>query len=330
MAIGNNAEVGVRGYVATGWETTFGTYASSLVAIDALSCGFKTDIKSEKINSLSANRGKARRVLLEKEVAGTLEAYGHPHESIYLLVAGLGGQISTTVISSSEGVYSHEIVAGNFDGSITSLSFNVRKGSALTWHYLGGRVNSLKLASEVGSPLKISADFVFQDSTQLSDDISGNLTLTSALPFTFAQGTFSYSGSTEKITGFELTINNNLETGKDARALGQNTLAVLPAKRREVEFKITQRMDTTTTWQRFTSAENAAVQLKFTGDSISASYNYELTIDMPKVYYNSPDVEVSPDAVLISEIPFDVVVDNPYTSTGYDVKATIQNDVSSY
>jgi len=329
MAIGDNAEVGVTGYVAVGAEASFGSYASSLEAIEALNCGFRTDIKSEKIPSISTNRGMTRRVQGDKEVAGSIEMYAHPTESVLIFQSALGGAISTTALST--GAYSHAIHAGNFSDSITSVSFNVRKGSALTWRYTGGRVNSLKLTAEAGSPLKLSADYIFKDSTNTTNDSVGTYSLSAFTPFTFVQGAFTFSDTAEKITGFELTINNNLKSDKDARALGQNTLQVLPATQRDIEFKITQRMATITAWTRFTTATCGAVQLEFTGtESITAAEVNKLTIDMPKCYYNSPDVALSPDEILISDIDYDVLVDNPLTTTGYDIKFTVINPTSSY
>lgn len=327
MAIGDGAHASVRSYVAIGKETNFGTYLSCSTAIEALSCSFKTTIQTMKIDSLSTNRGPSRRVMLDKEVAGSIEHYGHPIESALVFVSALGGAITTTTLST--GVYQHVINAGNFGDTISSVSFNVRKGgetATSVWQYHGGRVNSLKLTANVGEPLRVSADYIFQDSTNVSNDVSAALTLTSYIPWTYVQGTYGYTAAAEKITGFELTISNGLKSDKDARALGQNTLVALPATRREVDFKITQRVDTTTAWTRFTGDAGGAVQLVFTGESISSSNFNKLTIDMPKVKYRTPDFELKgPGDINIADIEFDVLVDNAMTSTGYDVKFTLIN-----
>lgn len=330
MALGDGAKSAVQSYTAVGRELTFGTYptATSVFAFEALTCSFRTDIKSEKIDSLSTNRGFVRRVQLDKEVAGTVEQYLHPLESVVMFAAALGGGLTTTTASSAS---THILKAGNFDDTIASVSFNVRKGNEHVWHYSGGRVNQLKLTGEVGSPVKVSYDFIFKDSTQLADDISASLSISSVLPFTYAQGVFKYSGTAECITGFELTINNNLKSDKDARCLGSNVLSVLPATRRNIEFKINQRFDTTTTLSRFTDATNAAVQLTFTGATFVTGTSYTCQIDLAKVYQNSPDVELGGTGdVLVSEIAYDCLVDNPHTSTGYDIKVTFINNVTAY
>lgn len=330
MAIGDGSQSAVRSYVAVGKETSFGTYATCTTAMEVLSCGFKTDIKTMKLDSLSTNRGMSRRVQLEKEVMGAIEAYAHPVESPLIFGGALGGAITTTTLST--GVYSHVFLAGDFEGTLAALSFNVRKGASAVWQYTGGRVNSLKLSANVGEPMKLSADLIFKDSTTLANDISAVSSLTAYVPWTFVNGTFAYSGTAEKVTGFELSINNNLKSDKDARSLGTNVLTVLPPTRREVSFKISQRLDTSTTWARFTEMTSAAVQLVFTSaDSISSSNFPKLTIDLAKVGMKTPDVELkSAGDILIADIEYDVMVDNPMTSTGYDVKFTVINGVASY
>lgn len=330
MAVGDYAESAVRSYVACGKETAFGTYATCTTAMEVLSCGFKTDIKTMKLDSLSTNRGMSRRVQMEKDVVGTLEAYAHPVESALLFGAALGGSITSTLVSTS--VYSHVFEAGNFSNTMAAISFNVRKGSSQVWQYQGGRVNSLKLTANVGEPLRLSADLIFKDSTTLANDVSAALTLTSYVPWTFVNGTFSYSATAQKVTGFELAINNNLKSDKDARALGQDTIVVLPPTRREVTFKITQRFDTTSTWASFLEMTTGAVSLVFTStDSLSSDNFPKLTISMPKVGMKTPDPELKAAGdIIMSDIEYDVLVDNPMTSTGYDVKFTLINNVASY
>jgi hypothetical protein len=245
-----------------------------------------------------------------------------------MFATALGGGIVSTTLS---GATTHVLIADNFEDTIASASFNVRKGDTHVWQYHGGRVNQMKISAEVGSPVRVSYDYIFKDSTQLSNDISATLSISSLMPFTYVNGNFYYSGVSECITGFELTVNNNLKDDKDARCLGANTVAVLPATRRTVDFKIMQRFDTTTTLTRFTSATNAAAYLNFEGALFTSDDSYACRIDLAKLYQNSPDVELGGSGdILTSEINYDVVVDNPHTATGYDVKATFVNDTATY
>lgn len=347
MGVGDLANPAVHSYVAVGKEGTFATYASATTAIEALSCSFRTDIKHQKIDAMfGANRGFARRVSLEKEVKGTLEQYLHPQESILLIANALAGQISSTAQTNST---IHSISAGNFLNSILSLSFNVRKGgaagnpavAALTYRYQGGRCNQMKIVGDVGQPVKCSFDMIFQDSTQVADDISAILSLSSVQPFTFVGGTFLYGSSEgslsqENITHFELTVNNNVKSDKEVRALGTNTVMVLPATRRDISLKVTQRFDTTTVYNRFIQATEGAVELNFSGAAVVAAttvseYFFRMRIRLPRVVQATGDVELKGSGdILAADLEYDVLIDNPSTSTGRDIGLTVINSTSAY
>ena len=339
MAVGSDVRTVLPSYVAVGKESTWGTYASATTAIEFISCSFKTEIESQKLDSIGLNRGFTKRVQLNKSVQGTLEMNLHTVESTPLIANALGGAVSTT--AGSTGAYVHSISAGNFNTGLSSLSFNVRKGADHVFRYMGGRVNVMKISAEAGDVVKASFDLIFKDSTQLSDDISTSLSVTSTLPMTFVNGVFRYAATEaaaatttaeEPIQGFELEINNNLAAESASRQLGSNLLSVLPPTRREVNLTITQRWDTTTTFQRFIQATQGAVELYMRGnDSLTSDYFHEITIRLPKVFQNTsePVLEGS-DSVIQSEITYDVLVDTPQTTTGKDIGITIRNNVASY
>ena len=341
MAIGNTAKPVLPSYVAVGKESTWGTYASATTAIDFISCSFKTEIESQKLDTIGTNRGFTKRVQLSRMVQGTLESFLHPVESTLLLAAAMGGTLSTT--AGSTGAYTHSISTGNFNttSAIQNVSFNVRKGDSFVWRYIGGRVNNLKITANVGEVVKVSFDMVFKDSTQLSDDIGSTLSLTSILPMTFVNGKFRYAATEaaaatttaeEDIQTFEFNINNNLVNDGKARSLGTDLLTVLPPTRRDVTLSITQRFDTTTSYNRFIQATQGAVELFFRGpNSISAANFNEMTFRMPKVFQNSNDPTLdSAGDIVSSTFTYDVLVDLPSTATGKDIGVTVRNGISAY
>lgn len=343
MAVGDNAEVATRSYVAYGRETTFGTYASATTAVEAISCGFTVSRASRKIEAIGPSRAYATRVQLEQTVGGPLEMNLHPFQSVVLVANALGGGIASSVTAVG-GVYTHSITAGNFDTVASSLSFNVRKGSTHVWRYLGGRVNEMKITAQAGEPVMASFEMMFRDATQLSDDIATTLSISAVLPFTFIHGFYRYAATEaaaatttvqEPIQGFELTVGNNIASGPESRQLGTNLQTVLPATKRSVELTITQRFDTTTAYQRALQATQGAVELYFAGATITSSSGvdglYEATIRFPKVFYNVADPSLDGAMeVLQMEIPLDIVTDNPNTTTGKDIGITFKNNVASY
>ena len=340
MAVGSDGIPAVRSYIAVGKESTFGTYASATTAVAFVSSSFKTEVETQKLDQIGINRGFSGRVTLGKNVSGTLETFFHPQESTLLVAAALGGPLISTAISTS--AIHHSISAGNFDTTtaIQSLSFNERKGTTNVFRYSGGRVNTLKLSGSIGEPIMLSADMVFKDSTLLSDDIANTLTYSAVQPFTFVQGVFRYAATegsltstvNEPIQGFELTINNNVISDENARSLGTITVDILPVTRREIEFKVTNRWDTTTTFNRFIQATQASVELYFTVGSITSDHGYQCRIRLPKVFNVTGDTELSgADEILSSEITYDVVLDgNAATTTSREIGVTIVNTATAY
>ncbi len=340
MAVGDGGEATVRSYVSVGKEGTFGTYTAPTSAIEALSCGFITEIDSESIDSIGGgNRGMNKRVMKDKKVMGPLETYLHPQESVLMMANAMGGGINSAAHTAT--VYNHTLTAGNFNTDAASLCFNVRKGSAMVSAYVGGRCNQMRVSANVGEIVKVAYDFVFKDSTTGVADLSAALSISSRLPFTYVQGKYRYStteilaatsSAEEFVQGFELTIKNNLISDKSARALGSNVLQILPATRREIEFKITQRFDTMTAYNRFLQGTQGSVELFFQGDQIAATGFYdEMTIRMPKVFYDKADVELKDTgSILQAEIPMSVLVDSPNTTTGKDIGITFRNGTAAY
>lgn len=338
--VGTNSKIGLDSYLAVFQETTFGTFPATAetgaTTLEPLSIGFVTEIVNQKLEQISGRRGFTKRVQLDKNVAGTLEQNLHSEESVLLIAACMGGGIAT---SSLTGAFQHVISAGSFDTAPISLSFLERKGDTHFWQYSGGRVNTLTIGANVGELVKASFEFIFKDSTQSGADISSSLSISSIIPLTFVGGTFQYAGTeasltstaVEQIIGFELSINNNLVSDANARALGSNLLQVLPATMRNIELTTTQRFDTTTAWDRFIQATQGAIKLQLRGDSITSEHFHQIDIVLPKVFVNKADTEISsPNDVLMLEIPWDVVIDDPSTTTGKDIEITINNQTASY
>lgn len=339
MAVGDEAKVAIDSYVACARETTYGTYNSATTAVQVLSNSFKTSFNSLILDEIGVSRAPARRVQLGKVCEGAIEQYLHPQESVLMIANALGGSITSNSIT---GGATHSISTGNFNTAPTlGLSFNIRKGDTHVWRYLGGRCNSMKISAKVGEPIKASFDFIFLDSTQQSDNIAAILSVSTVNPFTFVNGVFRYNSSEanaatttseEKIQGFELTVNNNLVNDDSARALGSQLLSVLPATRQQIELTVTQRFDTTTTYQRMVQATQGAIELYFSGATFATDKFYAMTIRLPQVFNREGDPEITGSGdILSAEIPFDVVLSGtPQTTTSRAIGVTVTNNVASY
>lgn len=340
MTIGQDGFVAANSYFAAFKEGSFGsvtglTAATNATAFEPTSWGIKQEIEPLMLDSMANNRGMVIRAQGNKTVAGTMEQWLHAEESAIFLIMAMGGAVVSA--AGSSGSNTHSITAGNMDATLPGISIKASKGGKGFVRYYGGRVNQLTISGNIGEPIKMSADMIFQDSTMIgSGDISANLSLSTIAPFIFTGGNFIYAASTGSLTttnkefteAFELTINNNLE---EARALGQNTVVSLPPKRREIGLKITQRFDTLSAYNRFIAATFSAVRLQMDGASLTSDDNRLLQIDMPKVYVNSPDPTLDAAGDIIrQEFEMDVVIDTPLTTTGKDIAMTLMNSVADY
>jgi len=340
MAVGDNYKEGLDSYVSIAKETTFGTYVTGTAAYEALSSSINMSRNSQKIEGMFKNRGSLKRVLLDKNTAGTIEGELYPDEGTLLIINAMGGGITTASLSASS--FTHSVAAGAMDitSGAMSLSVTERKGDSHMFAYVGGRVNSLKISGSVGETIKMSADLIFKDGTTSANDVATSLSVSAQLPYTFVDGSYRYGGAedsltvaaVEKIQSFELTINNNLKP-EDGRALGSAVPSVIPVASRSVELSITQRFDTTTAIDRHLSATVGSVQIRFDGSTIGADAAvYSMVFTMPKVYQNSGgDPEIGGrDETLKVESSYDVIVDDPNTTTGKDIALTIIDASSSH
>lgn len=339
MAVGSDAKITARSYTAFAKEASFGTYATVTTALEPLSVGFKTEIESQVLETMNVNRGASKRVQTNKNVAGPIESYLHNEQSPAILIAALGPDTVTSAAGSTS-TFTHSFSSANH-ATFGSLSFNTRKGESQVFEYVGGRVSQLTISGEVGEPIRMTAEMIFKDSSLSTNDIGSALSVSTLSPWVYHQAQFIYAATpgsltttaAEPIQSFELVINNNVEDGGPARQLGSNLREVLPVKNRSVELTVSQRFDTTTAYNRFTSGTQGSIRIQLDGSIISGSSSttHQLIIDLPKVFQNTNDPELGgPGEVLTSEFTYDVLVDNPNTTTGKDIAMTVRNGTASY
>ena len=340
MAVGDLARVGVRSAIAVRPEATYGTFAVTTTSLNCYaptSIGIQSSYETEKLDELTGGRGYARQVQKDKSVTGGIEGYLHPEESLPFLINAMGGRYTFNSLTSAG---DHSITTGNFSASdtVVSISMWAQKGEQHFWRYAGGVINSLKIRASINEPVKMSAEFVFQESSISTADTAMALVLSisSARPFIYVDGVYRYdategsltSSVNEPIQSFELEINNNLITDAQARQLGTRILSrIPPSPRRDVTLKISQRFDTTTTYGRMVDNTAGAVSLFFRGESISAEFFKDLTIFLPNVRMkNTEPLVEGANEVLKSEIELDVLISgNPGTSTSREIGMTVRN-----
>ena len=342
--IGANAELGYRSIVATEPEVSFGIAITTTAAtnyLEVTNVGVSVKIDELKSPEMNSTRDFSRRFQMNKNVDGSVEKSLHPVDGIDFLRHAIGGDLTTTALST--GVYAHTLTPNNSPFAVatateTSLTIDVRKGPNRGYRYTGARVNNMTVSAEIGSPLAVSYETIGQNVASLAaasvaTDTAVNFS--SARPFLFQDVSFQFASNTAALTstierqlvGFELSVTNNLDT--DTRALGTDTVIDLPGGRRDISLKLTMRADTSTVYEEFVDGAKGAARIVIDGAAVSAADNYSLVFTLPEVYVNGADPEIGDEGVIQIE-PELTAISSAATTTSYAIQAILTNDVASY
>jgi hypothetical protein len=349
MADGQNANVGFSSYICVGRESTFKTYSTCTAGLEFFNSSLKTAQEQKQIEAISTKRTYSDRISLSKMIEGDVEFHmaADSDSCQYILQNAFGGGVvsSATIAADTTGAgaFEHTVSLNNFDATYSSLCINERKGDSTNgkiFEYSGLRVNEFSLSGEVDSELLASASFIGVDSTNTSNNVSSNLTVTGQTPLSFANMRLSVESTFASLTAsafwhvqsFEWAINNNLKADSDSRRIGSSILDVLPPGIAQFTFNFSMRFDTLTAYNAMLNETQLAAQLSFQGPTMTGSnFRQEVKINMPKLFINDAgDPEIGgPDEIIKAEVTTLVLRDDS-TSTGYAVQAVVRNKTSGY
>lgn len=344
MAVGDGAIFGYDSTLSLAEESTYGTkVTTSMKFIEFNSESFKHNRESKKLETINGKRDFQKRILLNSTVEGSLDANYNPAEDACVILAkhALGGTVTsalpTTTLASD---YEHTMVTGNNeDDAKVALTFQVEKGGQTNggkvWDVTGCRINTYTIKAEINSPVMFTAEVVGKTMSVSSSApvaVFSDIRPCDFTGITFEVGDSLGNLSTEKIQSFELTINNNLTS--DNRELGSQYLSKPHPLRREVSLKVTQRIDTSTAYDRFVANTMSAIQITIdSAQTMTAastgSFTYRTIIQLPQTYINGPAMpEVGDPGILSNELEIDCLSLN--TTTAYSVRMITRNLTSSY
>jgi hypothetical protein len=348
MAVGQGDLLAALSYFQVGRETTLNTYTTATAGLDFLSTTIKTQKDSRILEQIECGkRTYSKRLALSKVVGGDLEFYFRPDETacMFMLQNAFGGTVTSATATGETtggGAFEHIFEVGNFDNSYPSMCLNVRKGPSTggkVWQYSGTKINELTIQGAIDDPLMMAANLVCMDSTQNTNNLNSILTCTSNPIMSFVNGRLSvetsFAGLTSTsfwhIQSFETKISNNLKNGNEARRIGSDILAVLPAGVQTYELSATIRFDTTTAYDAMIAGTELAAEIVYElPNTISGSaLKTELKLEYQKLFIkDAGDPEISgPDGILTSNVTFDVLRDE--SASGYAMRATLINEIAN-
>lgn len=352
MAVGQYMNVGGLSYVAIGRETTLGTYNTCTAALDCLSASLVTSQDTKVLEQIERTRTFSKRISLMKKISGDLEFYFAPQMDAcgFILQAAFGGAITSatatgeTLGAGASSAMSHTFNVGNMnDQSHPSLCVNIRKGDSThgkVFNYSGVRVSQIGFQANIDDAVKCSVSLLGIDSTQVSNDVSAALGITSTSLLSFVDGRVSVETTVAALTttsfwhvqSVEFGWNNGLKADADAGRIGSALITTLNPGMVQPSLKCKIRFDTTTAYSAMINATKLSVELQFNGPTMtSSSIRQSLKFTFPTVYVaNAGDPSIGgPDQPLTSDVEFQVLRDDT-TSTGYAVQGVLVNQKSSW
>lgn len=350
MGVGSGSVEGYGSYLAVGRESTHGTQVTSTSNLEFISASLRTVKETKVIEQVETSRTYSKQIKMGKVVEGEVEcyAYAEPNAFNYLLQNALGGTItSATATGETTGglAFTHTYVIGAMDGSYQGLSLNHRKGQGTigkVWEYIGARVGECNFTAEIDEALKCTFALMALDSTQTTNDVSSVLTTaTCDEPLSFVNGRVSVVAGTLgaitttaywEVQSVEFGWSNNLKSDTTSRRIGSDTLDVLPVGMATFTLNMNLRFDTTTAYDAMIANTDYAVELEFTGSTLTGSNQKRgLKFQFPLVKISDGgDPEIGgPDEQLTSAVTMQVFRDCSSTG-GYAMRAQVTNLTSSY
>lgn len=207
------AYTGTGAQVAIGKESVWGTAVPDTLLVPFLSESIKLTAKKVEEDNLLATKAAAAYDLMALTVAGDVTGVLKPEIAGFLIKAALG---STDTVTNPTGTYCHTMVAQTAAGAIPSYTVFVNRKAAIK-KYSGCKIDTLKLSAKVGDYVKFTATFKGKDEATATIATSTNPSLKS---YKFIGATITVGGTAFDVTGFDLTINNQLADGVQLNTSG--------------------------------------------------------------------------------------------------------------
>jgi len=320
--IGSNAQLGF------GEETV---WASGTITRDKFIPFTSESIVLEKNMVVTdAIRGDSSRSVWREgayRVGGDISAELQPTGEFGTLIKHALGRVATAGPSGTpDVVYVHDIFPSGTLPEGLRVEVDREAGNFV---YDGMKINSMTLNCAVGEPLSVTYSLLGRSETTGGTKTS-DASISTLNPLTFDEGALTVDGTSQEVSGFTLTINNNLK--EDKGALGSKYRVALPKSGfRDVTGSLNMEFDDMTMYNKYVNGTESALALKFTSDDVitgAASETYELHIECPRVVFTGTTPTVSGPDLIYFDMPFTALATNSPAEDWqrYEVRVRLIND----
>jgi hypothetical protein len=321
---------GALTHVGLGKEATWGTAVAATDFLQFVSEGLNEEI--EQVIS-AAQRGIADEPPSFEgmhNIAGDLSFEVYPNILGHILRAAFGAPVTTQPDAvNNPTVYQHVFTPAqdNFSNvcALPPYTLEVHRDLEQAFQYAGAVVNDLSLTFGGDQKIMQGSAAVIAKALALIAKTTPSFETTD--PFRWFQSTITINGAVNAdIQNLDFGVNNNLE----GRATLNGTKEISRIKRNGYRtFPVNFTFDLTSLdeYNRFRSQNEVAASIDLVGALISGTYNYKLTIDVPKLRYTTFPINVG-GAEQITAQANGVAKYDPVSA--YGMKVTLVNTQSSY
>lgn len=270
--------MGTGAIVAIGKESSWGTPVADTLLINFNAESLSATATKKEEDNLLASKAAAAYDLMARGASGDISAVLKPENAGFIFKAALGG---TDTVTNPSSTYLHTIPAAAATGTIPSYTIFVDRRVAVK-KYSGCKVATLKLSAKAGDYCRWTATF------KGKDEATGTIT-TTAVPslkaYKFIGATLSLGGAAQEVTGFDLTIDNSLDSGIQTNTSGVYSTEPLHAARKirlMVEMPYATAADTIHTTNYLTDTVLSAAVLHLESPSIitgALKYRMDITLN---------------------------------------------------
>jgi len=269
----------------------------------------------------SAARNKWSRGTVD--VNGDIEFELQPEGFGKILKHALGFGKSTSLGS---GVYRHTIRPSGMLPS--GLRIEVDRDKKIFTYY-GCKIDSLELTGAVDEHVVGTASFLGKTEKQSDNRTLANPTISTLDPFVFHEGAVLVGNAAVEITGFTLTLNNNLQDDHYTN-VSRLRRSIERQDFREVTGTLTMVFESITAYEYFRTMTPKTIRLTFTSDALPGGYNYELQIDVPEAVFTGTTPTVDGPGPITHDMNFTAFFDDEGSYQQKDeMRITLTNNQSS-
>lgn len=311
----------VKNHIVLGRETTWGTPVTPDKTLPVnFTGGLQTLNDVQFVNALKSELAMNYDAFIGNRThAGDYEMAFYPDWIGYLLLSAFGGLVTTEPEPSV--VYDHRFRGAEVKPSLTieqKIGENVRR-------YAGAIVQQIGISLTPSEVVTLTATIMAKGQAFEASPVTPAPTTIS--PFNFAQALLYIDGNPiEEIQNLEITYNNNLGF---KHTLGSNDPAYQYLGASQVTGSAEMYLDNTTLalYNNYIDKDFVQVELVITGDTIGASSNYGLVVEVPKAVITSAETPLADDYNLLT-LEFEGVFDVP--SGGYLCEMSLTNLTPTY